>query len=269
MRLRLFLIIAISMVAMSLQATTCTIILDGDWTNSTLRIKEPNGGLDTTINTTTNVEFEGTGNATFFYNGIDGVNTFTYNSCAGYSYSSPFLTNLSLYLSPSALPVELSYFGFVVDKNNVYLKFQTDSEVNNSHFEIEKSTNGTDFYKIGRVTGHGTTIEQQYYSFVDNTNHKGLNYYRLKQVDYDGSFEYSNTLVATVDFETTPLLLSSNVVYNSIELKGEGGIFIINSMGQVLKTLTINGQHTIDISEFHKGIYYIKSSTDTIKFVKI
>jgi hypothetical protein len=96
-------------------------------------------------------------------------------------------------------PVELVSFAATATGNDVNLNWATATESNNQGFEIQRSVNGVDFEKIGYVQGRGTTTETQFYSYMD----KGLEYgsysYRLKQIDFDGTFEYSNSIEANVN----------------------------------------------------------------------
>jgi hypothetical protein len=110
----------------------------------------------------------------------------------------------------STIPVNLTSFTVIYLKNNVQLNWSTATELNNYGFEIERSTNKSDWRLIGFREGRGTTTEPQNYSFTDNlfgeSSHKL--YYRLKQIDYDGSFEYSD--VVEVDIAPTEFYLSQN-----------------------------------------------------------
>lgn len=95
------------------------------------------------------------------------------------------------------LPVELSSFVSLVNKNNVTLNWSTASETNNSGFDIERATvNGQlpieNWNKIGNVTGSGTINVPVEYSFTDKNLASGKYAYRLKQIDYNGNFEYFN-----------------------------------------------------------------------------
>ena len=80
------------------------------------------------------------------------------------------------------LPVELINFKAALIENVININWITASETNNSHFEIERSSDGIEFSRIGTIAGHGTTIEVQTYEFMDIIPQKGVNYYRLKQV---------------------------------------------------------------------------------------
>ena len=102
---------------------------------------------------------------------------------------------------PDILPVELASFSAKTSVVGVTLNWQTSSEINNSGFDIERSQDNNNFEVIGFVTGFGTTSGTHNYSFVDNNVTIGTYYYRLKQIDFDGSFKHSGTV--EVDF-TSP-----------------------------------------------------------------
>ena len=86
-----------------------------------------------------------------------------------------------------ALPVELVRFTADLSDNQVQLDWTTSSELNNEYFEVQRSSNGKNYEAIGWVDGNGTTNEFIDYEFVDNKPYYGLSYYRLVQVDYDGT----------------------------------------------------------------------------------
>ena len=91
----------------------------------------------------------------------------------------------------SPLPVEL--IDFTAEENNekVLLKWKTASETNNSHFQIQRSVDGVRFDYLNVVQGAGTTSQETTYNYQDKAPINGRSYYRLKQIDLDGSFEYS------------------------------------------------------------------------------
>lgn len=92
------------------------------------------------------------------------------------------------------VPVELEKFYAVKEHNNVKLFWQTASELNNAGFEIERKFNSNNFVSIGFVKGKGTTTEKQFYSYTDTPTENGTYTYRLKQIDYDGTFNYSDEI---------------------------------------------------------------------------
>jgi len=92
----------------------------------------------------------------------------------------------------SSLPVELTSFTSTVSGTDVNLNWATSKEINNSGFDIERSAIAGEWTKVGNVTGNGTTNETKLYSFTDKNLASGKYNYRLKQIDYNGNYEYFN-----------------------------------------------------------------------------
>jgi len=105
-----------------------------------------------------------------------------------------------LYTPNGGLPVELINFTADIIDNDVILNWTTATEANNLGFEVEKKI--SNWQKIAFVKGHGTTTEPQFYSFIDESVAPGNYQYRLKQIDYDGSFEYSGIVEVEVGLPT-------------------------------------------------------------------
>lgn len=99
--------------------------------------------------------------------------------------------------SANPLPVELVTFYGEKGKQNNILRWTTASEKNNDYFTIEKTTDGKEFYEVGRIEGAGNSIYHNSYSLTDPNFDQVLNYYRLVQTDFDGKKEYSNLI--TID----------------------------------------------------------------------
>jgi hypothetical protein len=168
----------------------------------------------------------------------------------------------------SPLPVELSYFNVKwnsKEQNQAVLEWQTASEINNSHFEIERSFNGVDYIKIGEVEGNGTTYNLSQYQFSEDLNgvsdFLGIVYYRLKQMDYDGKYEYSQVRILNSDgkiakeFRAYPNPTSQR----QIRLSVFGDYEVYNLQGVLLKEFLACNQ--LDLSEFSSGTYLIRSAT--------
>ena len=96
-----------------------------------------------------------------------------------------------------ALPIELRSFTGTLDKQNITLTFSTATERNNAYFSIERSTDGARYEAIGKVTGAGNSLLQRDYTYTDERPVKGVNFYRLQQVDFDGQFSYSPVVSVT------------------------------------------------------------------------
>jgi hypothetical protein len=98
------------------------------------------------------------------------------------------------------IPVELVSFNAIVSTNNITLTWSTATEVNNLGFEVQRSIDNSEFLNIGFVNGYGTTTEPNNYSYVDDNVVPGKYYYRLKQVDFDGTYEYSEIVEVEYEF---------------------------------------------------------------------
>jgi hypothetical protein len=116
------------------------------------------------------------------------------------------------YFGIAVIPVELISFNATAKENTVSLSWETATELNNMGFEVERSEDGITFIKVGDVSGKGTTTEKQQYIFTDNQiKGEGKLYYRLKQLDYDGTFAYSETI--SVEYSALPVEFSLSQNY--------------------------------------------------------
>jgi hypothetical protein len=102
------------------------------------------------------------------------------------------------------LPVEMLYFMGTTNPTGIELTWATASETNNDYFEIQRSADAKNFYPIDVVYGAGNSMLELNYTYHDNNPLFGINYYRLKQVDYDGAFEIHKTI--SVDFSNNSML---------------------------------------------------------------
>jgi Secretion system C-terminal sorting domain len=177
------------------------------------------------------------------------------------------------------LPIELISFKASITNNNTKLTWQTASEKDNSHFAIERSQNGESFSKMGEVKGSGTTITTQNYQFTDATPYKGINYYRLRQVDFDGTESVSKTVSVNFDgkgqnkFKVYPTLVQDNL---TVEVEGDAKseITVRDLTGRVILTKNTEGPsaQVLNISGLSNGLYLLSVRTndgfETIKITK-
>lgn len=164
------------------------------------------------------------------------------------------------------LPVELSYFTAKQNKNSNTLTWQTASEQNNSHFDIQRSGNSKTWETIAKVTGAGTTDEVQDYSLTDKNPIAGINYYRLMQVDYDGAFDYSP--IVSVDMgKEEQVSVYPNPVINQVvfefDTKQKAGtiLSIYHLNGQLVQTNTIKEDSSkikLNVTDLAEGIYLMQ-----------
>ncbi len=177
---------------------------------------------------------------------------------------------------PTILPIDLSSFeGEATIKGN-RLNWTTLSEVNNKGFEIQRSLNGNNFEEIGFLDGAGNTSGQQSYELLDTEIEEGIRYYRLKQIDLNGAFTYSEIIKiyresqADIEFSIYP-----NPVVNTLTIKNGMGIASIYAVsGQKMLTINLrNNNEEIDVTGLPKGMYVISLETEntgvvTKSFVK-
>ncbi len=156
------------------------------------------------------------------------------------------------------LPIELSSFEATLAGHTVLLSWETLSETNNRGFSIEKSTNGKDWTTLGWVDGSDTDRTANQYEFTDYTPASKANYYRLKQIDFDGQFEYSPVVNAYMPVVPTTYVYP-NPVKDVIYIGGVTGdetpiSSIYNALGQKVFQANTN---EILVSQLPTGIYTI------------
>jgi hypothetical protein len=154
------------------------------------------------------------------------------------------------------LPIELLSFKARKLGNKTLLEWSTSSEVNNSHFEVQHSNNANSFEPIGQVAGSGSTANTKAYSFSHEDVKAGLHYYRLKQVDFDGTFTFSD--IVAVDFSINKtILVSPNPTKSFIKITRGimERITILDAYGRQVKE-GVNIQ-SIDCSDLPSGVYVV------------
>lgn len=172
---------------------------------------------------------------------------------------------LACSFSLGALPVNLTSFTTKKMTKSILLEWETKSEINNDGFIIErgdKNAYGMEWNRFGFVEGNGTTQEVQVYSFEDENPAEGINYYRLKQMDYDGKYEYSSIIAVDYASETgsAPIAIFPNPAKGQLTINNAVGLATIyNVFGKPVKQITIeSSQNTIELSELLNGQYYLK-----------
>ncbi len=165
-------------------------------------------------------------------------------------------------INASILPVELVSFEATPYNNNVFLEWQTATEVNNAFFIVERSENGTDFEGIGLIEGHGTSYETHNYQFTDYNVAEGKWYYRLHQVDIEGADHYSDTRIVTINhFRTTGIY--PNPAIDNIVIAGEGPIKSVTISDFAGRTYLseyyghFSSTETMNVSSLPKGTYIL------------
>ncbi|NRB46187.1 MAG: hypothetical protein HRU41_00840 [Saprospiraceae bacterium] len=163
------------------------------------------------------------------------------------------------------LPVEWGYFRSMLKGETIALEWETLTESNNSGFAVERSQDGIRFESIAWVEGRGSTQEPSAYEFFDtHPPQVPLIYYRLKQIDFDGSYDYSE-LISVQHQSLRPLSVYPTVLSKrNAKLYIRGGapfesFHVVNNSGRLLfsKNLKSEWQRELDLSSLAAGQYYL------------
>jgi photosystem II stability/assembly factor-like uncharacterized protein len=203
--------------------------------------------------------------------------TYFADSLIGYAVGD---NGIILKTNNGGIPVELINFTAHLLESEIVLEWTTATETNNSGFEIERKSDTQVWLKIGFIPGHGTTTEKQNYQFTDRPEDAGEYFYRLKQIDFDGSFEYSNEV--NIEFiQQFTFALGQNypnpfnpttTITFSIPEREVVTLKIYNSLGEIVGELANeekesgNYEFDFDASELPSGIYFYTLTSG--KFIK-
>ncbi len=184
---------------------------------------------------------------------------------------SPFTLASASLANP--LPVELTWFrASITNSGTGLLQWHTESELNNDRFEIERSVNGVDFISIGSVEGAGTSNQAHDYQFEDKAPILSLVYYRLKQVDFDGEFEYSRIVsldYTSIEMGSERLSVFPNPVNSGSFASFGSGTKTIRQTVTVFNSLNQEVRHYSNVEGFSTdglppGIYIVKNKAGEI-----
>ncbi|MFN4233949.1 MAG: T9SS type A sorting domain-containing protein [Bacteroidia bacterium] len=205
------------------------------------------------------------------------VDGFAGDACT-YSYT---VTNLSG--GCILLPIELLSFNYTKEGNNVNIQWKTATETNNDFFTLEKSSDGINYEFFQNIKGAGNSNMPIEYKTKDTNPFEGVTYYRLKQTDYDGNFEYVGTIAVKTNKAVENIAVIPNPVLNNAEinfnsnLNGVSRIQIIDITGKQVYTESINtnegpNRFVLNTENYNKGLYFLVISnefgTEKLKFVK-
>ena len=179
------------------------------------------------------------------------------------------------------LPLKLSSFGARVNNCNVNLNWVSESETDFKNYKIESSTDGQNFKAIATISPlQNNTSSVQQYSYQDKSPQQGKVYYRLKMINIDGSFTYSNTIVMNLDCNKSSVVVYPNPVSdmlnvnvtNSDDNATTANLFDPDGRMVYTKKL-ISGTNLIDMKKFPKGLYLLelhtnKGETQHFKIIK-
>lgn len=210
-----------------------------------------------------NNHFEGgESNVAFNYSYYCSTVSFNGSTGSGNSYAQNFCLN--------PLPIELMEFYALKNKEHALLLWKTGTEINNAFFSIEKAFDGLTFNEIGTIPGAGNSNYPINYHFVDSNPINGINYYRLRSIDYDGNFETSK--MVALDFTETESLNSIFIYPNPISageaihmiLPGNEKIcleiyYISGTLMQREESIISpeSGIYSLTLNQYNPGIYML------------
>jgi|GEM_PF-200620 len=179
-------------------------------------------------------------------------------------WASPFDVNGDLMVLNSALPVNLTEFSVSAVDEVAVLEWATAQEFENDYFQIERSIDQKTWKTIGKANGAGNSSIRVAYEFMDKAPEAGTNYYRLKQVDWDGKHEYS--AVQAVEFKGSAFEIKAYPNPFTAEVTLEGSfdidqqIAVYDVFGKLVQTIAIDEETTLirlNITENTVGLYLI------------
>ncbi len=185
------------------------------------------------------------------------------------------ITNIDAGIMVDPVPITLLSFTAVLRNREVFIDWKTTAEYNNHYFDVERSNDGINFIKIGRVNGNGTTSLPHDYSLVDAHPETGINYYRLKQVDFDARYTYSHIVAVQLN---KPDIISvyyndqSNTVEITFNKKQDNmQLALYGANGQLIKYTTTEkniNAYSFKLPVLATGIYMLRIMNDKLTFTK-
>ena len=181
---------------------------------------------------------------------------------------------------PSALPVELKYFSAAYSNGTTTLSWSTATEKNNAYFAIDYSTDGTTYSEVGRVNGKGNSSKTSNYNFKHQLHIAGTIYYRLRQVDTDGTEALSKVVVvevaAALQQKMTPNPTQGRITLELPALNQQMKLTVLNMNGVVIKQEQLQQAARVlelDLTSQHAGTYILRLQTPsqvlTYKLLKL
>lgn len=204
-----------------------------------------------------------------------GVASFPYTVCNNNNPVSCATAVIEIFVRPNnvALPVSWLSFKAKMINNGVELNWATAMEQNNDYFVVERSLNGVTFKSIGQVKGSGNTKEERQYTFFDANPLQGLNYYRIKQVDFNGESAYSriaivrNSIQNTASIYPNPVkdILNIQILDTAVKM-----VRLFDAQGRQVMEATINNSNAhLDLGSLQHGVYFLQFDNGTInKIIK-
>lgn len=165
----------------------------------------------------------------------------------------------NLQFGGTTFPVEWLSFEAKVEGSLILLNWATASEINNDYFIIQRSADGQVFEEIGTIEGVGTSQEVSEYKFTDDSPFLGISHYRIRQVDYDGAFDFSDVISVELTSTIQSVRLYPNPFTDKLFVESNGGFLkIYNLTGQQVAEFELEaGRTQIDLSQLKSGLFIV------------
>ncbi|MEJ2618176.1 MAG: T9SS type A sorting domain-containing protein, partial [Ignavibacteriaceae bacterium] len=203
----------------------------------------------------------------------------------GYQIMPRFISD---FIPVPVVPVELVSFTANIAKGTAVLSWKTATENNNSGFEVERSLDGKNFVKVGFVRGHGTTAKMNTYEFSDKLQNAGEFYYRLKQIDFNGTYKYSDVVKAASmvpksfslsqnypnPFNPTTVInydlpVASKVVLKVYDILGNEVATLVNKEEAAGSyQIVFNSVNTANNKQLSSGVYFYRITAGNFTSIK-
>jgi hypothetical protein len=192
-----------------------------------------------------------------------------------------FNATWTLIESGAPLPITLLTFNAVwanERQSAALVNWSTASEQDNDFFVVERSTDGQNWQALGQVEGAGNSIHTNNYQFTDEQPLSGVSYYRLRQVDFDGTINYTHVVSWKKEINGAAIAVYPNPAGNQFQIAFEGfesetaNINILDNSGRKVLALNNNAWNNpvqiINTSNFQSGVYYIHVTSETESFIE-
>lgn len=199
---------------------------------------------------------------------ITGLKTDSIHTLYTRTFDDWSMTNTKIFIIGSLLPVTWISFNAKAINNKVLLDWKTAHETNTGHFDVERSSDGVHFSKIGTIEASRNSSIESDYSFTDEQPLNGISYYRLKQVDIDVHYTYSIVISVKLNAQLSVRIIE-NPIRQSVHLQisgiGQKGlqISLVDALGKRYRVISaVYGSQQINVSNLAAGIYYLVYSLD-------
>ncbi len=203
------------------------------------------------------------------FNAIDNMQVAFWYSGDSFNINFWYIDDVNLSL---VVPVEMTSFNANVNQGNVVLDWSTATETNNKGFEIQRKSGNSTFQDVAFINGNGTTSQPHTYGYTDSKLANGAYTYRIKQVDFDGSFSYSKEVTANVNIPATfslkqnypnPFNPTTKIDF-SLATDSKVSVKVFDILGREIATLLNSnmaaGNHTINFNatNLQSGVYFYR-----------